>query len=38
MGTSYRVDRPSRKQKKVVTVNVQQLKPFMVEEEQTEIA
>jgi ketosteroid isomerase-like protein len=30
-GTSYRVDRPGRKRKKVVTVNVQQLKPYMEE-------
>jgi hypothetical protein len=37
-GTSYMVDRPGRKQKKVIKVNVQQLKPYMVEEEQTEIA
>jgi ribosomal protein L21E len=36
--TSYRVDRPGRKRKKVITVNVQQLKPYMVEEERTEIA
>jgi ribosomal protein L21E len=37
-GTSYRVDRPGRKRKKVITVNVQQLKPDMVQEERTEIA
>jgi hypothetical protein len=37
-GTSYRVDRPDRKQKKVKTVNVQQLKLYEEEEEHTEIA
>jgi hypothetical protein len=37
-GTSYRVDRPGRKRKKVITVNVQQLKPYRVQEERTEIA
>jgi hypothetical protein len=37
-GTRYRVDRPGRKTKKVITVNVQQLKPYKVQEEQTEIA
>jgi hypothetical protein len=31
-GTSYRVDRPDRKQKKVKTVNVQQLKRYEEEE------
>jgi hypothetical protein len=37
-GSSYRVNRPGRKQKKVITVNVQQIKPYMVQEELTEIA
>jgi ribosomal protein L21E len=37
-GTSYRVDRPGRKRKKVITVNVQQLKPYRVQEERTGIA
>jgi ribosomal protein L21E len=37
-GTSYSVDRPGRKRKKVITVNVQQLKPYRVQEERTEIA
>jgi hypothetical protein len=38
MGTSYRVDRPGRKRKKVKKVNVQQLKSYRVQEERTEIA
>jgi hypothetical protein len=37
-GTSYKVERHDRKRKKVKTVNVQQIKPFEKEEEETVIA
>jgi ribosomal protein L21E len=36
-GTSYKVERHDRKRKKVKTVNVQQIKPFKEEEEETAI-
>jgi hypothetical protein len=36
-GTSYKVERHDRKCKKVKTVNVQQIKPFTEEEEETAI-